>query len=182
MLEALARNWGWLLCRAILSALYGIAVLLWPDLSMVAFVFLFGIYAIADGLVALAISVDVKDLQGVGSLFFEALVRIGGGLVAMGSPGVLLTFPKFFAGWALLTGMAEAIVAMVLRRELVGEWPLPLAGLVSVIVALFLLVTTNAVGVPELRWLVGPYAIIFGATLLVLVRRLRQLAQEIEVS
>jgi uncharacterized membrane protein HdeD (DUF308 family) len=180
MLEAIARNWGWLMFRSILSALYGIMVLLWPDLSLVAFVFVFGLYAVTDGFVALAITADVKTLPGVGSLLFETLVRLGGGLVAMGSPSVLLTFPRFFAGWAMLTGMAEAIVAFVLRRELVGEWPLPFAGAVSVIVALLLLLAPNAVGVAELKWLVGPYAIIFGSTLLVLVRRLRQLAQEIE--
>jgi uncharacterized membrane protein HdeD (DUF308 family) len=76
--------------------------------------------------------------------------------------------------------VAEMVVAIVLRRELEGEWPLPFAGAVSVTVALLLLLTPNAVGAAELKWLVGPYAIIFGSTLLALVRRLRQLAQEIE--
>src|SRR6266850_354561 len=175
MLEALARNWDWLLFRASISALYGIAALLWPDMSMLAFVFLFGVYAVADGVVALAIALDVKALPGVGSLVFEGLVRIGGGLVAMSSPGVLVAFPRFFADWAILTGTAEAVVAIVLRRELAGEWPLPIAGAISIIVALLMLLTPIAVGVPALRWLVGPYAIIFGATLLALVRRLRQL-------
>jgi uncharacterized membrane protein HdeD (DUF308 family) len=89
-------------------------------------------------------------------------------------------FPRFFGGWAIWTGVADTIVAIVLRRELEGEWPLPFAGAVSVIVAVLLLLTPNTVGVAELKWLVGPYAIIFGSTLLVLVRRLRQLAREIE--
>jgi uncharacterized membrane protein HdeD (DUF308 family) len=180
MLEALAGNWGWLMFRAVLSALYGATVLLWPELSMVGFVFLFGLYAVIDGVVALAIAVDVRALSGVGSLLFEALVRVGGGLIAMSSLEVLVTFPRFFAGWAILTGVAEVIVAVVLRRELEGEWPLPFAGAVSVIVALLLLLTPNTIGAAELKWLVGPYAIIFGLTLLALVRRLRQLAQEIE--
>jgi uncharacterized membrane protein HdeD (DUF308 family) len=180
MLEALATNWGWLTFRAVLSVLYGVTVLLWPELSMVGFVFLFGFYAVADGFVALAIAVDVRALSGVGSLLFEGLVRIGGGLIAMSSLEVLVTFPRFFSAWAILTGVAEMVVAIVLRRELEGEWPLPFAGAVSVTVALLLLLTPNAVGAAELKWLVGPYAIIFGSTLLALVRRLRQLAQEIE--
>jgi uncharacterized membrane protein HdeD (DUF308 family) len=182
MLEALARNWGWLLFRATISGLCGIVALSWPDTSLSAFVFLFGIYAVQDGIVALAIAIDVRTLRGFGSLMFDALVRIGGGLLAMGSPGVFIMFPRFLTVWAMLAGTAEAVVAIVLRRELAGEWPLPFAGGVSVIVALLLLLTPISVGVPTLRWLVGPYAIIFGATLLPLVRRLRQLAQEIEAA
>jgi hypothetical protein len=38
------------------------------------------------------------------------------------------------------------------------------------------------VGVPELRWLVGPYAMIFGVTLVAFARRLHQLAQEMEAA
>jgi uncharacterized membrane protein HdeD (DUF308 family) len=182
MLEALARNWVWLLFRSIISTVYGITVLAWPHLSFVDFVFLFGLYAVLDGLVALAIAIDVRALPGFGSLLLEVLVRIGGGLVATGSPGVIAVFPRFFAGWAILTGMAESVVAVVLRRELVGEWPLPFAGAVSVIVAVLLLLTPGPLGVPGLKWLVGPYAIIFGVSLLALVRRLRQLAHEIEAA
>jgi uncharacterized membrane protein HdeD (DUF308 family) len=53
MLAALARNWGWLFFRAILAAAYGIAVFAWPGMTMVGFVYLFGLYAIFDGMVAL---------------------------------------------------------------------------------------------------------------------------------
>lgn len=182
MLAALARNWGWLFFRAVLAVAYGIAVFAWPGMTMVGFIYLFGLYAIFDGMVALAIAIDVKALEGFGSLLFEALVRIGGGLVAMGEPAIIISFPRFFAVWAIVAGLAEAIVAMVLRRELSGEWPLPFAGAVSVVTALLLLTTTTAVGVPALTWLVGPYAILVGVTLLAFARRLRQLAEEIEAA
>jgi uncharacterized membrane protein HdeD (DUF308 family) len=182
MLAALARNWGWLFFRAVLAAAYGIAVFAWPGMTMVGFVYLFGLYAMFDGLVALAIAIDVKARPGFGSLLFEAFVRIGGGLVAMGEPAIIVSFPRFFAVWAIVAGIAEAVVAFVLRRELSGEWPLPFAGTVSVVVALLLLMMPIAVGVPELRWLVGPYEILFGVTLLALARRLHQLAQEIEAA
>jgi uncharacterized membrane protein HdeD (DUF308 family) len=51
-------------------------------------------------------------------------------------------------------------------------------GAVSFIIGLLLLVSPINVGVPELRWLVGPYAMMFGVTLAALSRRLRQIAQE----
>lgn len=182
MLDALARNWAWLMFRALLAIAYGVTVFAWPSITMVGFVYLFGLYAVCDGIVALAIAIDMRDFRGFGSLLFEALVRIGGGLVAMGEPGVILTFPRFLAGWALLTAAAEAVVAVVLRRELSGEWPLPFAGAISAIVALLLLLTPTVIGVPALRWLVGPYTIIFGVTLVALARRLHQLAQEMQAA
>jgi uncharacterized membrane protein HdeD (DUF308 family) len=182
MLEALARNWNWLLFRAIIAALYGVVSFVWPNMTLVAFVSAFGVYSIVDGVTALAISIDVKALPGFGGLVFEALVRITGGLLALGSLGVIETFPRFLAGWMLLSGVGEVVIALVLRRELAGEWPLPFAGAVSMVIAAWLLVTPIAVGVPALRWLMGPYAIIFAATLLALARRLRRLAQEIEAA
>jgi hypothetical protein len=41
------------------------------------------------------------------------------------------------------------------------------------------MVTPVTVGVGLLKWLVGPYAMIFGASIVGLALRLRQLAQEI---
>lgn len=182
MLEALARNWLWLMCRAILAVSYGIVAFAWPHMTLVDFVFLFGLYAIFDGMVDLAIAIDAKAVQGFGTLLFEALVRIGGGLIALGEPGVIVAFPRFLALWVMLSGVAEAAVAIVLRRELVGEWPLPFAAAISVIIALLLLLTPITVGVPALRWLVAPYAMLFGVMLLAFARRLRQLAQEMRAS
>ncbi len=182
MIEALAKNWGWLLFRAILAASYGMAAFAWPDLTLSGFVYLFGLYTVFDGMVAMAIAIDVKALRGFGSLLFEAVVRIGSGLIAMGEPGVITAFPRLLAGWAILTGIAEAIVALVLRRELVGEWPLPFAGAISIIVGVMLLAMPVAVDVPALRWLVGPYAMIFGVTFVAFARRLHQLAQEMQAA
>ena len=152
----------------------------WTDISMSGFVHLFGLYAVFDGMAALAITIDVKDRRGFGALLVEALLRIVGGLVAMGEPGIVLRFPWFFAAWAIATGMAEGAVAGALRRELEGEWPLPFAGGVSLLIALLVLLSRAPLGVPALRWLVGPYAILFSVTILALARRLRQLAAEIQ--
>jgi uncharacterized membrane protein HdeD (DUF308 family) len=179
MLEALVRNWRWLLFRALLAASYGIAVFAWQEGAFISFVYLFSLYAIFDGTAALAIAMDVKDSPGFGSLFVEALVRIGGGLVAIGDPAIFVTLPRFLAAWVILAGVADVVVATVLRRELVGEWPLPFAGVVSIVTAIGLIMTPSTVGVGLLKWLVGPYAMIIGVSLVGLALRLRQLEQEI---
>jgi uncharacterized membrane protein HdeD (DUF308 family) len=182
MIEALATNWGWLLFRAILAAAYGLAALAWPEMTLSGFVYLFGLYTVFDGMVAMAIAIDVRAYRGFGSVLFEALVRIGAGLMAMGEPDVIVAFPRILAGWAILTGVAEGIEALVLRRELAGEWPLPVAGAISIIVGVLLLVTPVTVDVSALRWLVGPYALIGGVTLVAFARRLHQLAREMQAA
>jgi len=78
--------------------------------------------------------------------------------------------------WAVASGGAAIAVALGLRREVSGEWPLPLAGALSLLSGL-LLVALPAT--PDLNWVIGPYALLFGFTLLALALRLRQLAFEI---
>jgi len=53
LLRALAENWWLLLIRGILAIAFGVLVLLWPDLTLLTLTFLWGAYAIADGIFAL---------------------------------------------------------------------------------------------------------------------------------
>jgi hypothetical protein len=52
--------------------------------------------------------------------------------------------------------------------------------MISIITAVALIATPITVGVPGLKWLVGPYVMILAATIVALALRLRQLAQEME--
>jgi Flp pilus assembly protein TadB len=67
-------------------------------------------------------------------------------------------------------------MAIALRKELSGEWPLPVAGTLSIIFGVLLLLLAH-VGV--LALVMGFYALVFGFSLMALARRLRQLEQEI---
>jgi uncharacterized membrane protein HdeD (DUF308 family) len=182
MLVVLARHWRGLTVRAMLAVAYGGVVFVWPQMRLVTFVFLFGLYTLLDGAITLTIGMDLWPRSGSSSLLVESTVRLAGGLFVIGSPGVLTAFPRFVAIWALLTGAAEAGIAYYLRRELAGEWPLPIAGAISFIVALFLLFMRVPIGVPALTWLVGPYLLMFGSTFLALARRLRHLALEMRIT
>jgi uncharacterized membrane protein HdeD (DUF308 family) len=181
MLAALAVEWALLLLRATIAMAFGIVVLIWPAItpvSMVAIVLLFGAYAVADGLVALLMARGMKGLPGFGSLLFEGLVRAGTGVLAFTSPAALaLALRGVFGVWALLSGVAALSAAAALRRDLAGEWPLPFAGSLSVLFGALLLL--GAGRVLEIPWVIGPYSLLYGFTLLALALRLRQLAFEI---
>jgi uncharacterized membrane protein HdeD (DUF308 family) len=179
MLRTLAVNWGFLLLRAIVTVLFGVAVLLWPVPAMTGLVLLFAAYAAVDGAVALILALNVKGVPGFGSLLFEAVVRLGLAGGAFASPArVALALNGVFAAWALLSGIAALGVAVAIRRELSGAWPLSLAAAVFVMCGVLLL----TIGAPDPRWIAGPLAFLFASTLLGLAWRFRQLAEEIAVA
>jgi uncharacterized membrane protein HdeD (DUF308 family) len=178
MLAVLAADWGLLLTRALIALMFGISTVVWAGLTLIAFVVLFGVYTLLDGIAVLIVAFGAKGLPGFRSLLFEGLVRLGAGLIALAVSGrVALVFPAFLAAWAGLSGVGQIAVAIGLRKELTGEWPLPIAGAVSLVVAMFLATSPEA-GVPSLVWFIGPYSILFGLTLMMLTYRMWQLALE----
>jgi len=177
MLAALAMNWAVLALRAAVAAVFGIAAILMPTVTLRGLVMLFGAYAAVDGALALIAALGARGIPGFGRLLFEAIVRIGVGLFAFVAPGfTALALTRIFAIWAVASGVAAIAVALGLRRDMSGEWPLPLAGAVSLLLGLLLAALPAT---PDLNWVIGPYALLFGFTLLVLALRLRQLAFEI---
>jgi uncharacterized membrane protein HdeD (DUF308 family) len=95
------------------------------------------------------------------------------GLVALTWPGVTaLVLLYVVAIWAILSGIAEMIAAVALRREIEGEWVLFLVGVLSVVLGVAMAVLPG-VGVLSLIWLVGLYALTVGVAMIVLAFRMR---------
>ena len=49
MLHALARNWWLLLLRGICAIVFGVLAFVWPGLTLLTLVLLYGAFALADG-------------------------------------------------------------------------------------------------------------------------------------
>jgi uncharacterized membrane protein HdeD (DUF308 family) len=76
------------------------------------------------------------------------------------------------AGWAIATGILQIVAAILLRKELRGEWLLILSGILSLVLGVLLAIQPQA-GAIALVWLIGAYAILFGVLLIALAFRLR---------
>ena len=50
----LTQNWWMIVLRGLLAIAFGVAAFVWPGITWLTLVFLFGIYAIVDGLIAVA--------------------------------------------------------------------------------------------------------------------------------
>jgi uncharacterized membrane protein HdeD (DUF308 family) len=132
---------------------------------------LFGIYAILEG--ALVVLIGMRGTQYRGAFLSEGAFGIVAGLVALAWPGVTaLVLLYVIAIWAILSGIAEIIAAVALRREIEGEWVLFLVGVLSVVLGVAMAVLPS-VGVLSLIWLVGLYALAVGVAMIVLAFRVR---------
>jgi uncharacterized membrane protein HdeD (DUF308 family) len=160
--------------RAAVAGLFGLAALMWPRISLGQLAMLFGAYAALDGALALVVALNVKGVRGFGSLLCEAIVRLGVAVFAFASPARLaLAFPLVFSAWAIASGIAAIAVAVALHQDLARDWPLPFAGIVSVLSGILALTA----GAPDPRWVFGPYTLLFGWTMLALSLRLRRRAR-----
>jgi len=171
MLSMLSENWWVLALRGLLAVLFGFAALLLPLGTLEAVGRLFGVYAILEG--ALVVLIGMRGTQYRGAFLSEGAFGIVAGLVALAWPGVTaLVLLYIIAIWAILSGIAEIIAAVALRREIEGEWVLFLVGVLSVVLGVAMAVLPS-VGVLSLIWLVGLYALAVGIAMIVLAFRVR---------
>jgi uncharacterized membrane protein HdeD (DUF308 family) len=171
MLSALSENWWALVLRGLLAMLFGFAALFLQLDTLEAVGRLFGAYAITEGV--LVVLTGILGTRYTGVLIAEGASGIVAGLVALAWPSITaLVLLCVVAIWAILSGVAEMIAAVSLRREFEGEWVLFLVGVLSVILGAAMAVLPG-VGLLSLVWLVGLYALAVGVALIVLAFRVR---------
>jgi uncharacterized membrane protein HdeD (DUF308 family) len=173
--DALAKNWWLLLLRGIAGIAFGLLAFAWPGLTLVVLIFLYGAYALVDGVAALAAAISGRGSRApTGWLVFVGLLGIAAGLATFLWPGITaLVLLVMIAAWSILHGVFEIVGAIRLRREIENEGLLVLSGLLSVVFGLLLLARPGA-GALALAWLIGIYSILFGVLLTVLALRLRK--------
>ena len=166
LIQALEENWWLVLLRGIAAIALGVLAFAWPGVTLLTLTFLFGVYALTDGLLALwaAISGNGVVVSSRWWLALAGLVGIAAGIVTFVAPGITTRMLLLLiASWALVEGIAQIIGAIQLRKEIKGEWLLFLNGLVSVAFGV-LLIVRPVTGVLALIGLIGAYAIIVGCS------------------
>jgi uncharacterized membrane protein HdeD (DUF308 family) len=176
MLDLVARNWWLLVLRGVLAILFAIAAFIWPGPTVALLITLFGAYAFVDGVFAVASAIQRAGAhQSWWGALVEGILGIVAGILTFVWPGVTaLVLATIVGFWAIVTGVSEIIAAVQLRREIDNEWSLGLAGALSVLFGLVLILFPGA-GILSLLWLVAVYALLFGVLLIVLGLRLRGL-------
>jgi uncharacterized membrane protein HdeD (DUF308 family) len=178
LIEGLARNWWLFALRGAAAIAFGVLALVWPGVTVTVLVFLFGVYALVDGIGSLVAAWRHRgDSVHRGHHLGEGLLALLIGVIALVWPGITaLALIVLIALWALTTGIVEISLAVRLRRVITNEWWLAVSGVLSILVGIILLVRPGA-GALAIAIVIGIYAILFGVVLIVFGLRLRRLSQ-----
>lgn len=173
MITNLANNWWTFVLRGIFALLFGVIAFVWPGLTILSLTYVFGFYALLDGIFALVAAWNFRSSDRWWVLLLEGLLGLAAGVIAFVSPGsTALVLLAVIAAWAILTGILEIVAAIRLRQEIENEWLLGLSGAASIIFGLLLAIWLGA-GLLTITWIIGAYAIVFGVLMLLLAFRLR---------
>lgn len=171
----LTRNWWLLVVRGLLAILFGLIALLWPGLTWLALILMFGVYALMDGAFAILSSLVRSRYSPRWWVFLlEGLVSVAAGVIALMRPGFAgFALVIVIAVWAILTGIFEVAAAIRLRREITNEWMLGFGGIVSIAFGILMFFQPATAGL-VITLMIGAYALIFGILLVALGFRLRK--------
>ena len=173
-MEILARNWGWFALRGVAGVLFGLLTFMNPAISLASLILVFGAYALADGVfTVIAAIMNRRGERHWVTVLLGGVAGIAVGLLTFMMPGITtLVLLYLIAAWAIVTGGAEIAAAIRLRKVISGEWLLGLAGVLSVVFGLFLIVYPGPGALTVVLW-IGAYAFVFGIMMIALSLRLR---------
>ncbi|HJE58385.1 MAG TPA: DUF308 domain-containing protein [Nocardiopsis listeri] len=181
MLGELSRSWWVVVVRGVAAVIFGLVALIWPGVTTVALAFVFGAFALVDG-IALGVAAFRAAPGSRLALVIQSVLGILLGVAALIWPTVAVVALVFVIGaWAIVTGVAEIVTAVRLRAQMTSEWLLIFAGALSVIFGLLLWLWPG-LGALAMVAVVGIYAIVFGIALVIAGLRLRSVAGEIAPS
>ncbi|HAD85324.1 MAG TPA: hypothetical protein DCG71_10850 [Brevundimonas sp.] len=175
--SALHRSWWLLLLRGIAAVAFGVLTFIWPQISLVSLILVYGIYALVDGVLALSAAIRGGGFAPRWWLALGGVVSILAAGVAFAWPGLTALVLVYLIGfWSILRGVLEIIGAIRLRNEIANEWSLGAAGALSVIFGLILVFMPGA-GALGLLWLIAAWAVLFGLLLIWVAFKVRTLAK-----
>jgi uncharacterized membrane protein HdeD (DUF308 family) len=150
---------GWtLVIRGVASVLIGVAAFALAGRTLSVLTLLLASYLLVNGAFALIGSPDghswAMKVEGAVDIYASVLIIIW--------PGVSTLVPTMFvAAWAVLAGSLQIWTALRLHGRVAHEWPLLLAGIVTIVLAITLWVYKGS-NLPSVYGLIGEYAVVWG--------------------
>lgn len=122
MITQLIRKWSLLILPAVVVMLYGLAVLIWPVVMLMALRLLFGAYALVDGLIIMS-RLARTDLDHGRRLRTRGLASIVlGVLIGLWSSATALALVAIIAVWVILARAFETGAMRVAAEKWQTVW------------------------------------------------------------
>jgi uncharacterized membrane protein HdeD (DUF308 family) len=162
------------------ATIFGIAAFAWPGLTLAVLILLFGAWMLVDGVFAIANSIRYRDrIEKWWLWLLDGVLGVVVGMLTLFMPGVTaFVLLMFIAGWAIIGGALRILAAIQLRKQIRGEWLMILSGALSIMFG-GLFIMLPVAGILSLVWLIGLWAIFFGAVLIALAVQMRRQGKEL---
>jgi uncharacterized membrane protein HdeD (DUF308 family) len=159
--ETPRQYWLLILFRGIIALLFGIMAIISVEFTLLFLVYLFGVYVLIDGIMAIIVSLQERRSTSAWLVvFLIGILGIVVGILSFIHPGnVALVIFYLVALWLIIAGLFSVISALLRARG--TEWLSILGGILSIIVGInfFLHPTTSILSIV---WLLGVFALIYG--------------------
>jgi uncharacterized membrane protein HdeD (DUF308 family) len=173
----LAGNWWTFVLRGIVAILFGLLCFILPGMALLTLVFMFGFYAIVDGVFAMIAAfhwANAPTHRHWWVLLLSGFCSIIAGGIALFMPGLTaIALLYLISAWAIVSGVFALIAAIRLRQQIRGEWVYVVSGLLSVIFGALVALFPGAGALALIIW-IGAYAVVLGVLLITLGVKLRQ--------
>lgn len=175
LLLALADRWWLFLLKGVAAIAFGVLAFIWPGMTLLTLVLLYGIFALTDGVLALIGAIRGSEYASRWWLAIVGLLGIAAGAITLLWPGISgMALLVCIALWAIATGIMQIVGAVSMRHQIDDEWLLIAGGALSVIFG-GLLLTRPGVGAVAVAYVIAAYAVMYGVLMLMLAFRLHKL-------
>jgi uncharacterized membrane protein HdeD (DUF308 family) len=111
-------RWGALALEGILDLVAGAAVVMWPGLTLVVFIYMAAFWALVTGIALLVAAFRLRKQHGEWTMILAGILSIAWGiLVAVFPIAGILVWAWWIGAYALIFGIAMLILAFRLRRH-----------------------------------------------------------------
>jgi uncharacterized membrane protein HdeD (DUF308 family) len=163
-----------LIFRGVVAIVIGLVAIIWPDITVDAFVIVFAIFAFTDAILQGARAFSSETAGPVAGHLLLALLDVAAGVVALAWPDITAYALVIWVGaWAIITGVVE-FGAAFMKDETAGQRAmLGTAGLASILLGIVLFAYPHA-GAITLALVFGFFCLVLGFVQLALGIDLRR--------
>jgi uncharacterized membrane protein HdeD (DUF308 family) len=154
-------SWKPLLVRGVIAILFGIVAIAWPTSTVIALAFLWGFWALFDGIGSLVQAFQPESRGGRVWLVIMGLIALVAAFFAIFRPAVTAVALTWILGiWLIVRGVFEAIGAFSSNLVL-PRWLLLLGAALSLLIGVLFVANPGRAAVAIAVWL-GVVAIVWG--------------------
>jgi uncharacterized membrane protein HdeD (DUF308 family) len=162
------KKWRWAIgLQGLASVVFGVVILIWPELSVYALTIVFGIYTLATGITAFVAAFSSQLKEERGSLILSGLLGIVVGIVVLAWPSISALALLYVIGvYAVLLGVLAIVASLRLPLDGRETGLMILNGLVAILFGIVIFAKPGA-GALAVLALIAAFALVVGVTELV---------------